>query len=117
MTRQKLPVIREDDNELLGFVLQDSAGWQAQTIFGYGIDRAFDKDAAEAIVREKGLNYLTGVWQYFDLDEQTWYPCVLKEVYEHQVTVIRTNFMGHQDSDEYKVLTIKNPSETTLAKS
>lgn len=113
---QKIPIIREDDGELLGFVVQDAAGWGAQTIFGYGMARLDDEAAAERTVREKGLGYLMGVWQYFDEDDRAWHSCVLKEAYEHQVKVLRTTSMGYQDPDDYKVVTIQNPSETNLIK-
>lgn len=117
MSHQKIPIHREDDGELLGFVVQAASGWDAQTIFGYSIERKHDKEAAEAVVREQGLAFLMGVWQYLDVDDREWHPCVIKEAYEHQVTVIRTNYMGYQDPDDYKFVTITDPSETNLIKS
>lgn len=116
-TTQKIPFYREDDNELLGFIVQDAIGWQAQTIFGYTISRTNSRQDAEKILHADGLSFLMGVWQYFDKDDQTWHPCVLKEVYERQVTVIRTNVMGYQDPDDYKLVVIDNPDENTLIKS
>lgn len=116
MTSDKTPIIREDDGELLGFVVQDSAGWQAQTFFGYLIARASQQQEAEAIVREQGLSILMGVWNYFDTDDQEWHPCIIKEASERKVTVIRTNFMGYQDPDDYKLVTIINPDETKLVR-
>jgi hypothetical protein len=116
-TAQKTPIHREDDGELLGFVVQDSSSWQAQTIFGYLIERTTNKVAAEAVVRERGLAFLMGVWHYLDKDDDDWHACVLKEAYEHQVTVLRTTAMGYQDPDDYKIVTINDPSETNLVKS
>ena len=113
---QKAPVRRDDDGELLGFVADGNGSWEAQTIFGYVIERTTDRSAAERIVREQGLGYLTGVWQYFDRDDRQWHACVLKEAYEHQVTVIRTTPMGYQDPDDYKLMTLSNPDETNLIK-
>lgn len=113
----KIPVNRADDDELLGFVVQDKLGWIAQTIFGYEITRAGDKAAATQIVREQGLSFLTGIWQYYDKEDGDWFPCVLREVYEHRVIVMRTNKLGHPDPDDYKVVTIKEPSELNLVKS
>lgn len=110
------PIHREDDNELLGFVSGGSNGWEAQTIFKYGIERTTKQSLAEKIVREQGLGYLTGVWQYFDTDDQDWHFCVLKEAYEQQVTVIRTTPLGYQDPDDYKIVTIDDPSDTNLVK-
>ncbi|HEX6416665.1 MAG TPA: hypothetical protein VFZ62_04010 [Candidatus Saccharimonadales bacterium] len=114
---KKHAVIREEDKELLGFVAEEGSSWQAQTMFGYPIDRMTSREEAERIVRERGLSYLTGLWQYFDTDDQAWYPCILKEAHEQQVTVIRTSPMGYQDPDDYKVVRIKDPSETNLVKS
>lgn len=116
-SNQKIPVTREDDGELLGFIVQDKVGWEAQTIFGYNIARVDEKAAAESIIRERGLSYLTGVWEYLDKEDQKWHSCILKEVYENRVIVIRTNSMGYQDPDDYKMVTIKHPSEENLAKS
>lgn len=115
--KQTYAVTREDDNELLGFVAQDGAGWQARTMFNYPIERTDNKHEAERIVREKGLAFLTGLWRYFDEDDEVWYPCILKEAHEHQVTVVRTTPFGYQDPDDYKVVRIKNPSEINLVKS
>jgi len=114
--RQKIPIHREDDGEFLGFIAQDAAGWDAQTIFGYSILRTTNKATAEDTVRAKGLGFLTGLWQYFDKDDQDWHSCVLKESHEHQVTVIRTNYMGYRDPDDFKIVTIDNPDETKLIK-
>lgn len=113
---QKYPVHRVDGNELLGFVLSDGGGWAAQTLFGYTMERTSDRTTAEKIVRERGLQFLTGTWQYFDADDQNWHTCILKEVYEQRVVVIRTTEMGYQNPDDYKVVSIKDPSETNLIK-
>lgn len=114
---QKIPINREDDGELLGFIVQDSHGWEAQTIFGYPIAHTDDKDSADQVVRSQGLLSLTGLWQYFDEDDKAWYPCIIKEAFEKKVIVIRATAMGYQDPDNYKIVTIKDPSETNLIKS
>jgi len=113
---EKTPFYREDDNEFLGFLVKDSTGWQAQTIFGHPIARAESRHATEAVLLERGLGFLMGVWQYFDTDDQDWFPCILKEVFEKRVTVIRTNAMGYQDPDDYKLVIINEPTESTLVK-
>ncbi len=112
----KIPIIREDDGEMLGFVEQSSTGWTAQTIFGYVFARSDKREAVEEAVRSQGLNILQGLWQYFDKDDNTWYPCILKEAYENKVTVIRTTAFGYQDPDDYKLVTLTNPTETNLVK-
>lgn len=112
----RVPIIREDDAELLGFIEQSHGMWTAQTLFGYVFARTESQAAAEETVRSQGLNVLQGLWQYFDKQDKHWHPCILKEVYETRVVVIRTNEMGYQDPDSYKVVTITEPSETNLAK-
>lgn len=86
-------------------------------MFGYTIERTVDRAAAESVLREKGLSFLTGVWQYFDKEDSAWHACVLQEVYEHQVTVVRTNAMGYQDPDDYKIVRLVRPTENELIKS
>lgn len=105
-----------EDHTLLGFTLKDTTGWQAQTIFGYTISRTATKEDAERAVRHQGLPVLKGVWNYFDEDDRQWYPCVIKEAKEHEVTVLRTNDMGYLNPDDYKMHTIKDPSDNTLVK-
>lgn len=113
----KIPIIRESDGEILGYVEQDELGWTAQTMFGYVFARDDNKQSVMDVVRSQGLNVLQGVWQYYDKEDKAWYPCILKEAYERRVIVIRTNEMGYQDPDDYKQVTIIDPSETTLVKS
>ncbi len=112
----KIPVLREEDGELLGFVSRDISGWSALTVFGYRMARTEDRAAAETVVRSEGLLVLKGMWRYFDEHDKDWYPCVLKEVFENRVVVIRTNEMGFQDTSHYKMVTLRNPSETMLVK-
>jgi hypothetical protein len=112
----KHALYREDDKEFLGYVTHENGSWVAQTVFGYAIARLQTEVEAERIVREKGLGYLLGVWQYFDKDEQQWFPCIIQEASEHRVTVIRTNEMGYQDPDTYKRVILKAPKEDTLIK-
>ncbi len=112
----KYPINHEDNHELLGFVAKDSTGWQARTVFGYPLGRTENRERAESIVREQGLPSLKGVWQYLDQDDQTWYPCVIKDANELQVTVIRTNALGFIEIDDGKFVIIKNPSELNLQK-
>lgn len=113
---RRVPLHRESDKELVGYLVQDATGWQAQTVFGYTIERTEDRATAELILREHGMSVLTGVWQYFDRDEQSWHACVLKEVQEHQVTIMRTNAMGYQDPNDYKKVTLQRPTDSDLIK-
>ena len=112
----RIPILRQDDGELLGYIEQDGTSWTAQTMFGYIFARSVERQEVEEVVRSQGLIILQGVWQYFDRDDKVWYPCILKEAYDGSVKVIRTNAMGYQDPDDYKLVTIKNPPETDLVK-
>jgi hypothetical protein len=113
----KIPINREDDGVLLGVIEKTTTGWTAQTIFGYIFARSETQEAAEETVRSQGLSELLGLWHYQDKKDKVWHPCILQEVYENKVTVIRTNEMGYQDSQTYKRVTISNPNETNLVKS
>lgn len=113
----KIPIIRQDDGELLGHIQQEASGWSAQTIFGYVFARTETQAAADEVVRSQGLNILQGVWQYYDKQDKAWFPCILKEVFPNRVIVIRTNVMGYQTPDDYKLVSISNPKETDLVKS
>lgn len=112
----KEQVRRHDDDELLGYVVKDTSGWQAQTVFGFPIQRTSTKLEAEQVVYEQGLKYLMGVWSYKDRDDYDWHPCILAEVYEHKVIVRRTNEMGYEDPEDIKRVELKDPTEETLVK-
>lgn len=109
----KVPILRDDDGELLGFIAQQHASWSAQTIFGYVLARAETRAEAEEVVRSQGKLALKGMWRYQDSDYE-WYPCIIKQAYENRVVVIRTNELGFQDKDSYKLVTIKNPTHSVL---
>lgn len=117
INQTKTPLHRPNDNEFLGYIVKDITGWQAQTIFGYLIERTTTKAAAEKVLKEQGLTYLTGIWQYYDKDDHAWFACVLKEANKQRVTVIRTNDMGYQTPDDFKMVTLLSPTENTLIKS
>lgn len=85
-------------------------------MFGYVIDRTINQVAAEHIVRESGSEILKGTWRYYDENEHDWFPCVLKEIYENRVVVIRTNELGFQEQESYKLATLKDPDDTKLQK-
>lgn len=107
----------EETDDFLGNLVQDLTGWQAQTVFGYTIARTDSQSAAEDALREQGLTYLKGVWQYYDKDEYDWFSCILRDANEHRVTVIRTNALGYQTSEDFKMVVIKEPTDQVLVKS
>lgn len=112
----KTPIYNEDTHELHGYLVQDITGWQAQTVFGYTIERTASQQDAERVLRERGLSYTKGVWNYLDPDEREWFPCVISEAQEQRVTVIRTNELGYQEPELYKMVMLKLPSEDVLVK-
>jgi hypothetical protein len=113
----KTAIHRFDDDEFLGYIDTVNGIWQAQTIFGYPIARVETKKDAEAVLREQGLGFLKGTWQYYDRDEHDWFPCIVKDASEQRVTIIRTNALGYQDPDVYKLVVLKSPDENMLIKS
>lgn len=110
------PIFDKDEKEILGYLAKDSISWKAQTIFGYIIARTETKQEATTLIHKQGLNYLKGVWQYYDKDDYDWYPCVIQSASETLVSVARTNAMGYQEPETYKVVLLKNPDENMLIK-
>ncbi|MDB5179467.1 MAG: hypothetical protein JWN12_99 [Candidatus Saccharibacteria bacterium] len=115
--KNKIPVYSDDDDSFLGFIINDNTTWQAVTIFGYLISLTTSRNEAEAVLKEKGPDYLKGIWQYYDKDERDWFPCVIKQAFEQRVVVNRTNTLGYQDPDDYKQVVIEDPTENDLIKS
>jgi hypothetical protein len=113
-TRSNIPILRSDDGELLGYVTQETSGWSARTIFGYVLARTDSQSSAESVIRSEALLVLKGPWRYFDADDRDWFPCILKEVHEGRVIVVRTNELGYEDPEHYKRVILKNPTETVL---
>ena len=110
-----VPVVRPEDGELLGYVGGDGNKWFAATIFGYVFKEAASGDEAETLVRSRGLDVLTGVWQYYDEKDDDWKFCIIKEASPKSVTVIKTNYMGYQDSAVSDIVTLDHPA-TSLRK-
>lgn len=114
---RKTPIYNPDDDTFLGYVAEDRSGWKAETIFGYIIARTETEKDAERIIRDQGATYLKGVWQYYDKEDQDWFPCVIKQAYDQKVIVNRTTPLGYQDHKGYKQVIIENPTENDLIKS
>ena len=110
------PIYDEDKKEIIGYLVKDHSSWDAQTIFGYTITRAETEAAAVAALHNQGRNYLKGVWQYYDKDEHEWHPCTIQSASETLVTVVRTNPMGYQTPESYKLVILKHPDENSLIK-
>ena len=118
MNRNNVSIHHHESGELLGFVTQTFDDiWEAKTIFGYVIERCRSSSGAEKIVREKSGEFVKGIWQYLDKDDQSWHPCVIKNFSQAGVEIVRTNPMGYQDRENYKIVMIESPNESSLAKS
>ncbi|MCH1867936.1 amidohydrolase family protein [Nocardioides sp. CFH 31398] len=55
-------VVRDEDGELLGRVVPTPQGWVPQTVFGAALAGPGDDEAAEAVVRERGMSVLADPW-------------------------------------------------------
>lgn len=113
---QKTPIYSDDDDALLGFVINDGTTWQAVTVFEYLIARRPTEKEAVEVLQDVGPTYLKGIWQYYDKDDQDWFNCVIKQAFEQRVIVNRTNTLGFQDPDDYKQVVIEDPTENDLIK-
>lgn len=113
----KTAIYEKENKTFLGYVVKDSHSWLAQTIFGYSIERCESSEAAERVLHAQGRTYLKGTWQYFDADDRDWYPCVIKDANEQRVTVVRTNALGFQTPEDYKLVILNHPNDTVLIKS
>jgi len=113
----KTPFYDEDTNEFLGFIVYDGTSWELQTIFGYLIARTNSQEEAQRTLYRLGLDFVKGVWQYYDKDDKDWFYCVIKKAFEHQVIVNRTNALGYQDEDDIKQVIIEDPTDSDLVKS
>ncbi len=114
---QRTAIHHHETHELLGFVAFKNGAWQAQTVFSYPIARTENEAEAKQIVQTQGLSFLMGVWRYYDKQANDWFACILQEVNEQRVTVVRTNDMGYQDPEHYKRVTLLHPDESVLVKS
>lgn len=113
MQKHGTPLLNET-GDVIGTLHKETNGWSAQTIFGYVMARCDSRHEAESVIRSQGLLILKGLWRYYDADDRDWFPCILKDVQENRVTVVRTNELGFEDPEHYKQVMLKNPSENTL---
>ena len=61
-----IEVRREDDDELCGYVVERSGGWDAVTVFGGRLGEHGTVDEAERQVRDDGLASLAERWTLLD---------------------------------------------------
>lgn len=116
MTLERIPVLNAEDGTMYGFVAKQANGWVALLRFGYPIARTATRDEAENVLRNESGVILNGVWQYYDKDDKDWFPCILKKIQDHKVTVARVNDMGYTDVMDDKRVELIHPDETVLIK-
>jgi hypothetical protein len=107
------PVIREEDNELLGFVkeLAETAQWQALTVFKYPLQVFETEREAEEKIQSIGLEILMDKWFFHDATLNEWFGCQIIEASPERVKY-RITDLGHPQV--YKVETIVAPNPTNF---
>jgi hypothetical protein len=84
--------IRDEDKELLGFLVPDGERFVPVTIFGYVLSGPVDRDEAEHVLESIGLSYLAERW-WLRLD-QTRIAVEIVEASPQRVVVKNVDF-GH----------------------
>ncbi|WP_026548870.1 hypothetical protein [Arthrobacter sp. Br18] len=56
------PYYRENDGELLGYLVPEGEAFVPVTVFGYGLDTASDEYDASQVLENTGLSYLADTW-------------------------------------------------------
>lgn len=57
-----LPYYREDDGELLGYLVPEGELFTPVTVFGFGLASAADEYTAGQVLESIGLSYLADTW-------------------------------------------------------
>ena len=84
----RIPIYRESDQELVGFVIPVADHWRALTVFG-GILATYEtQQQATQHVVARGLKALSAHWQYYDVSAGTWHTCLIQEADPASVTIV-----------------------------
>jgi hypothetical protein len=59
---QWVPYHRDDDGELLGYLIAEGTSFVPVTVFGYRLDDAVDEYDASQVLENIGLSYLADTW-------------------------------------------------------
>jgi hypothetical protein len=84
----RIPIHRDSDHELLGFVISVADRWRALTVFGGVLATFASRSEAHAHVVRRGLPSLTAHWQYYDAGADQWHTCLIQEANERTVTIV-----------------------------
>lgn len=87
--------MHREDGELVGFLSQESGGWQARTIFGHPLGDPGDRGEGESHLHGLGLSYLAEKWEVHD--GQQWITASLVEASPSEVVVQLVDFFEHAD--------------------
>ncbi|MCK0113572.1 hypothetical protein MWU75_15610 [Ornithinimicrobium sp. F0845] len=87
--------VRREDGELIGFLAEDSSGWQPRTVFGHPIGEVGEREAAEDRLHAIGMSYLAEKWEV--RDGADWIGVQLVEASPTRVTVQLVDFFDHAD--------------------
>ncbi|OZI08804.1 hypothetical protein BWI93_07150 [Siphonobacter sp. BAB-5385] len=108
-------VLREEDDELMGFVRahSETGPFEAYTLFKYSL-HVFDTERqAENFLQTNGLRVLMERWCFFDEMHQDWYTCQITESNTQQIKYTITDF-GHPDLYTTHVLSAPHPGNFKL---
>ncbi|MFM2309325.1 MAG: hypothetical protein RLY87_1446 [Chloroflexota bacterium] len=84
----RIPIHRDADHELVGFVIPVAHAWRAVTIFGGILDTCDTQHDARAVVLARGLKSLATHWQYYDVSADAWHTCLIQEASTTSVTIV-----------------------------
>ncbi len=95
--------LHRDDQELLGYLVEDERGTTPLTVFGFPLSVPLDRTAAEDVLRERGLAVLAEPW-WLDEGEGDGFPVLILSAYPDAVTVARADygFVSH-DSERRRL--------------
>lgn len=89
------PITRED-GELIGFLNEADDAWTPVTVFGFALSEPTDRDAAESVLRAKGMSCLAEKWAINH--ENSWITAEIVEASPTHVIVREVDFFNHPDS-------------------
>lgn len=88
MHTTRIPVYRQHDHELLGFVQLHQHGWHVITVFGSHITTCADETAARTFLHTHGLAILNQHWHYYEAQTNTWHVVLIQEASPTHVHLI-----------------------------
>ena len=84
----RIPIHRDADHEIVGFVIPVAHAWRALTVFGGILETCDTRDHATQVVLARGLKALAAHWQYYDVGADNWSTCLIQEASAASVTIV-----------------------------